>query len=79
MPNISIVAGLALRNELNEKIAREEVEEMHRVVTQELAQIRPGCISTITGGYVGFWLILITPLDADTILSMQVSKRKDRE
>lgn len=54
MANISIVAGLALRNDLNEKIARDEVEEMHRVVIRELAQIRPGCISIITGGLVGF-------------------------
>lgn len=34
------------------RIPRTEVEEMGRVVMQELEDLEPGCVSTIAGGYV---------------------------
>jgi len=40
-----------LRSELNEKIPRDEVEEMHDAVMEHLEQIQPGCLSTVVGGY----------------------------
>lgn len=32
------------------RIPRDEVEEMGRVVTRELEELEPGCVSTIVGG-----------------------------
>ncbi|KAJ7772121.1 hypothetical protein DFH07DRAFT_734435 [Mycena maculata] len=50
-PSLGIREALALRAELEEKIPRAEVEAMHAVVMAELAALRPGCLSTIVGGY----------------------------
>jgi len=49
---MSIKIALALREELEVPIPREEVEEMHRFVVKELREIQPGCVSTIVGGLV---------------------------
>ncbi|KAJ3748630.1 hypothetical protein DFH05DRAFT_1473480 [Lentinula detonsa] len=51
LPQLSIKVGLALREEFSLHITRNEVEEIHDVVMNELANIRSGCVSTITGGY----------------------------
>ena len=51
-PDMSIKIALALREELEVPIPREEVEEMHRFVMKELHEIQPGCVSTIVGGLV---------------------------
>ncbi|KAJ7502982.1 DNA polymerase mu [Mycena galericulata] len=50
-PTLGITAALALQAELEEKIPRAEVETMHNLVMVELAALRPGCLSTIVGGY----------------------------
>ncbi|KIM40321.1 hypothetical protein M413DRAFT_446505 [Hebeloma cylindrosporum] len=50
-PDMSIKIALALREELEIPIPREEVEEVHSVVMKELHEIQPGCVSTIVGGY----------------------------
>lgn len=50
LPNLSIKASIALRNDFEAKIPRTEVEEMHAVVMAELETIRRGCVSTIVGG-----------------------------
>lgn len=50
LPQLSIKVGLALREDLRSRIPRSEVEEIHGVVMNELANIRSGCVSTITGG-----------------------------
>nr|GAT57865.1 predicted protein [Mycena chlorophos] len=50
-PTLKIQAALALREELNERIPRTEVETMHSVVMAELEQIKGGCTGTIVGGY----------------------------
>ncbi|KAJ7686516.1 DNA polymerase mu [Mycena rosella] len=50
-PPLSIKAALALRTDLDEKIPRAEVELMHDIVMAELEKLRPGCLSTIVGGY----------------------------
>jgi DNA polymerase mu len=52
LPDISIKAALALREELDTPIPRAEVEQMHQVVMAELDKIQPGCHSTIVGGFV---------------------------
>ncbi|KAJ3737501.1 DNA polymerase mu [Lentinula guzmanii] len=49
LPQLSIKVGLALREEFSLHITRNEVEEIHDVVMNELANIRSGCVSTITG------------------------------
>lgn len=46
-----IKIALDLRKDLEMKIPRDEVEEMGRVVMDELNYIEPGCVSTIVGGY----------------------------
>ncbi|KAI0628369.1 Nucleotidyltransferase [Trametes polyzona] len=46
-----IRVALGLREDLSKKIPRDEVEEMGRVVMQELDEFEPGCVSTIVGGY----------------------------
>ncbi|KAF9071631.1 hypothetical protein BDP27DRAFT_1218834 [Rhodocollybia butyracea] len=51
LPDLSIKVGLELREELIMRIPRSEVEEIRDVVMNELAHIRSGCVSTITGGY----------------------------
>ncbi|KAF9268570.1 Nucleotidyltransferase [Marasmius fiardii PR-910] len=51
LPQVTILVSLALRHDLAETIPRHEVEEMRDVVMAELDQIKPGCVSTITGGY----------------------------
>lgn len=50
LPEITIPVALALRNDLQTKIPRAEVEEMHEVVMSELETLWHGCISTIVGG-----------------------------
>ena len=50
LPDLSIKVGLQLREDFSVKIPREEVEELRDVVIRELEGIRPGHISTITGG-----------------------------
>ncbi|KAI0090579.1 Nucleotidyltransferase [Irpex rosettiformis] len=46
-----IKIALGLRKDLEQKIPRDEVEEMGRVIMRELDELEPGCISTIVGGY----------------------------
>ncbi|EPQ55117.1 Nucleotidyltransferase [Gloeophyllum trabeum ATCC 11539] len=46
-----IKIALGLREELDIKIPRDEVEEIGRVVGRELEQVQPGCVFTIVGGY----------------------------
>ncbi|KAI0785852.1 Nucleotidyltransferase [Abortiporus biennis] len=43
--------ALGLREDLSLKIPRDEVEEMGRVVMDELEVIEPGCVYTVVGGY----------------------------
>ncbi|OSX61678.1 hypothetical protein POSPLADRAFT_1145446 [Postia placenta MAD-698-R-SB12] len=43
--------ALELREDLAIQIPRAEVEEMSRVVMDELDELEPGCVSTIVGGY----------------------------
>ncbi|KDQ55259.1 hypothetical protein JAAARDRAFT_37797 [Jaapia argillacea MUCL 33604] len=43
--------ALGLRAELELKIHRNEVEEIGRVVMNELDQVQSGCVSTVVGGY----------------------------
>lgn len=50
LPNLSIEAAIALRDDFESKIPRTEVEEIHAVVMAELETIRRGCVSTIVGG-----------------------------
>jgi len=50
LPELSVKVSLALREELNVGIPREEVEEIHRVLMRELDQVQPGCVSTVVGG-----------------------------
>lgn len=49
-PELSIKVGIALRHDFAQTIRRNEVEDIQKAVMQELAHIRTGCISTITGG-----------------------------
>lgn len=50
VPDLPIKVALTLRKEFDMKIPREEVEQMHAAVMQQLANIQPGCISMIVGG-----------------------------
>lgn len=43
--------ALELREDFAIQIPRAEVEEMSRVVMDELDELEPGCVSTIVGGY----------------------------
>jgi len=52
LPDMAIKFALALREELDAPIPREEVEQMHRLVMKELHRVQPGCVSTIVGGLV---------------------------
>ena len=52
IPPVPIPVALALRKELDTKIPKEEVLEIHNLVMAELQEIQNGCISTIVGGYV---------------------------
>lgn len=52
LPDMSIKVALALREELDTPIPRDEVEQIHRVVMAELDKIQPGCLSMIVGGFV---------------------------
>ncbi|KAF8918248.1 hypothetical protein CPB85DRAFT_1283288 [Mucidula mucida] len=51
IPLLCIPVGIRLLKELEQQIPREEVEEMHAVVMRQLEVLRPGCVTTITGGY----------------------------
>ncbi|GJE94629.1 Nucleotidyltransferase [Phanerochaete sordida] len=46
-----IKIALGLRKDFELKVPRAEVEEMGRVITDELNVLEPGCVSTIVGGY----------------------------
>ncbi|CAK5282363.1 unnamed protein product [Mycena citricolor] len=50
-PVLTIKKALSLREDLSEKIPREEVEQLHSIVAEELQRLLPGCSSTIVGGY----------------------------
>jgi len=43
--------ALGLREELEIKVPRDEVEEIGRVIGQELEEVQPGCVWTIVGGH----------------------------
>ncbi|KAF8839108.1 Nucleotidyltransferase [Paxillus ammoniavirescens] len=47
----SIKIALALRHDLSQTIPRQEVEEICRLVMQELQSVEEGCTSVIAGGY----------------------------
>lgn len=49
-PQLSVKVGIEMRDEFSIQIPRQEVEEIRDVVMKELKEIRPGYISTITGG-----------------------------
>src|SRR5271154_1540753 len=59
LPDMSIKVALALREELDTPIPRDEVEQMHQVVMAELDKIQPGCHSTIVGGSVIYFFIWV--------------------
>ncbi|KAI0667091.1 Nucleotidyltransferase [Trametes maxima] len=46
-----IKVALGLRDDLNRKIPRHEVEEIGQVIMNELDRLESGCVSTIVGGY----------------------------
>ncbi|KAG8852747.1 hypothetical protein FRB91_006028 [Serendipita sp. 411] len=46
-----MLTSISLRDEFSVKITRAEVEEVTRIVTDELGKIQRGFIHTITGGY----------------------------
>ncbi|KAF8528055.1 Nucleotidyltransferase [Hysterangium stoloniferum] len=46
-----IRTALELRDSLSVLIAREEVENIDRIIGQELELVEPGCLRTIVGGY----------------------------
>lgn len=54
LPDMSVKIGLMLRDELDQPIPKEEVEEIHRVVMLELEKLQPGCVSTIVGRLIPF-------------------------
>lgn len=68
-PALSINAALALRDDLDEKIPRAEVELMHDIIMAELEKLRPGCLSTIVGGWVA--------VSFETVTVEFISKRID--
>ncbi|KAG8221279.1 hypothetical protein J3R82DRAFT_1445 [Butyriboletus roseoflavus] len=47
----SVQVSLTLRHDFSQKIPRREVEEINRVIMQELESIEAGCKSIIVGGY----------------------------
>ncbi|KAE9411611.1 Nucleotidyltransferase, partial [Gymnopus androsaceus JB14] len=51
LPEMTVKEALLLREDLNVRIPRSEVEEIRDVIMNELGQIRRGCVSMITGGY----------------------------
>ncbi|KAL1745039.1 hypothetical protein HDZ31DRAFT_37285 [Schizophyllum fasciatum] len=51
IPSITPRVALALRGDLAGRIPRGEVEEIRAVVARELEVVRPGCVTTIVGGY----------------------------
>ncbi|KAG5342625.1 hypothetical protein C0989_012130 [Termitomyces sp. Mn162] len=51
IPDLDIKAALVLRHEFAISISRSEVEEMHNLIMAELNDLKPGCASTIVGGY----------------------------
>jgi len=74
IPLVTIPVALVLRKELNIKIPKEEVLEIHKLVMGELQEIQKGCISTIVGGYVS-----ISELDLLSHSINQLSPREARE
>ncbi|KAG8815000.1 hypothetical protein FRC17_000901 [Serendipita sp. 399] len=46
-----MLTSISLRDEFSVKIARAEVEEVARIIMDELEKIQPGFVHTITGGY----------------------------
>jgi hypothetical protein len=55
LPDISIQVALFLRHDLEVKIPRAEVEEIHAVVMSELGELQEGCVSMIVGGWVKYF------------------------
>ncbi|KAJ7594925.1 hypothetical protein C8J56DRAFT_1044643 [Mycena floridula] len=51
LPTLTIKESIRLMHELDEPIPRAEVEEIERIVIEQMASIKKGCFSTITGGY----------------------------
>ncbi|PPQ63044.1 hypothetical protein CVT24_005990 [Panaeolus cyanescens] len=51
IPEITVKVGIALRNELDAPIPREEVEAIYCEVMAQLNILEPGCEATIVGGY----------------------------
>lgn len=47
---LSIPVGIVLKDELDVRIPRAEVEEIRDIVLNELEELQPGCVSTIVGG-----------------------------
>jgi DNA polymerase mu len=62
LPDISIQVGLCLRHDLEAKIPRAEVEEIHAVVMSELGELQEGCVGMIVGGWVEYLSCHWTPL-----------------
>lgn len=52
VPYLSRRVGILLLSELEQAISRDEVEEIHKAIMEELELLQPGCVSTITGGSV---------------------------
>ena len=52
IPALTIPVAVKLKDELDEKIPRAEVEEMRDVILRELEVLQPGCASVVVGGYV---------------------------
>jgi DNA polymerase mu len=50
IPTISVQMGILLKEHLDQKIPRSEVETIHEVVAEELNHIMEGCVSEIMGG-----------------------------
>lgn len=50
IPSITPRVALDLRDDLDQRIPREEVQEIFAVIVRELNAVRPGCVATIVGG-----------------------------
>lgn len=74
-PEVTIPVALALRRELDTSIPREEVEEIREVITRELDEFQPGCVSTVVGGYANAHLSLL-PGSLNISLGIEEANRK---
>ncbi|KAJ7287185.1 hypothetical protein C8J57DRAFT_1283139 [Mycena rebaudengoi] len=50
-PALSIRDAITLKDDLDQKIPRAEVDLMHEIVMGELDKLHAGCFSTVVGGY----------------------------